>query len=320
MPRVLITTPFPTWPLLRQTPGRSGRWGDFTFFVNEPLESCDAWVAFEEVPERLSTVCPAENTMFITAEPPALRRYRDIFLSQFRWVVTCHEIAHRGRIDWHQGHPWHVGVDRDSNDDATWDYDRIAQFAGIDKPGLISTVISNKAITPDHRQRIAFVSLLKEAMGDALHVYGRGFRPIADKWDAVGPYRFHLALENERRPNFLTEKLSDALLGLAYPFYYGCPNAADFFPEEAFTSIDIHEPETAVATILEAVATDLDRQRHAAVRVARQRVLDQHNLFPMLARLLSERMSHQPPRRVRLVPRRHRVELAMRHLTRRLAA
>ncbi len=320
MPRVLITTPFPAWPLLRQTPGHAGRWEDFEFVVNEPVETCDAWVVFEEVPETLRTRCPRENTVFVSAEPPAIRRYRRGFLDQFRWVLTCHEIDHRGHIPWHQGHPWHAGVDREANNRSTWDYDSISSHDAAHKPHLLSTVISTKSITPAHRQRQAFVALLKAELGDAFHVYGRGYLPIADKWDAVAPYRFHLALENECRKNYVTEKVSDAFLGSAYAFYFGATNATDFFPANSFSAIDVFEPETAIATIKQAIAEDFDRTHRDAVREARRRVLDEHNFFPLVVRLLRERMSGAPPQPVELLPRRQRVQLALRRLGRRIAA
>ncbi|WP_153557928.1 glycosyltransferase family 10 domain-containing protein [Roseimaritima sediminicola] len=320
MPRVLITTPFPSWPLLRQTPGHRGVWGDFQFVVNEPLERCDAWVVFEEVPEPLSTVCPPENTLFVSAEPPALRAYRGTFLDQFRWVLTCHDVKHRGKIAWQQGHPWHVGVDRDRDDRSTWDYDRIAADPADQKPSLISTVISTKEITAAHRARRRFVAMLKETLGDQFDVFGRGYLGIADKWDAVAPYRFHLVLENEQRPDYMTEKISDAFLAGAYPFYFGCPNAEQYFPGTAFTPIDIFRPQAAIETILADIAAERDRQRRADVLEARRRVLNEHNFFPLIARLLSERMSSSAPRRVQLLPRRHRCRLALRSVGRRWAA
>ncbi len=320
MPRVLLTTPFPDWPLLHQTPGDSGRWEDFQFVVNEPVESCDAWVVFEEVPQQLATICPPDNTLFVTAEPPALRGYRGIFLDQFRWVLTCHDVAHRGHIRCQQGHPWHVGVNRDEDNRSTWNYDRISSHRADHKPHLLSTVISTKEITPAHRQRRLFVAMLKERLGDRFDVFGRGYLPIADKWDAVAPYRFHLALENEQRNDYMTEKISDAFLGSAYPFYYGCPNAENYFPANAFTAINIFEPQAAVEMIVQAMESSLDQVHAQAVQEGRRRVLQEHNFFPLIVRLLRERMSAQPPRRVELLPRRRRVRLALRSVGRRLAA
>ncbi|QDS96325.1 Glycosyltransferase family 10 (fucosyltransferase) [Roseimaritima multifibrata] len=319
MPRVLVTTPFPDWPLLRQTPGGKGVWEDFQFVVNEPLESCDAWVVYEEVPERMTVNVPPDQTYFFSAEPPALRRYRECFVAQFRWFITCHSVRHPRRLDYHQAHPWHVGVDRDQDERAAWGYDEIADSAP-EKSGLISAVISTKAITPDHVQRQRFVSMLKEALGDDFHLYGRGFREIADKWDAIAPYRFHLALENQRLPNYMTEKLSDAFLASAYPFYYGCQNVGDYFSEEAFTAIDIHKPEAAIEEIQKAIQEERDRKAAEAVITQRQRVLDEHNFFPLMVQWIRERQTNSPAKKVELLPRKNRFKLWCRQQTNRLVA
>ncbi len=37
MIRVKLSTNFPDWPLIRQTPDRSGIWGDCRFFINEDI-------------------------------------------------------------------------------------------------------------------------------------------------------------------------------------------------------------------------------------------------------------------------------------------
>ena len=49
------------------------------------------------------------------------------------------------------------------------------------------------------------------------------------------------------------EKLSDAFLGATLLFYFGCPNAGDYFPEESFIPIDINDVEGASGTIKRAI-------------------------------------------------------------------
>ena len=52
----------------------------------------------------------------------------------------------------------------------------------------------------------------------------------------------HIAVENHIAPHHWTEKLSDSFLGYCLPFYIGCPNAADYFPEQSFIGLDIEDP------------------------------------------------------------------------------
>ena len=47
MYKIKISTQFPEWPLLRQTPGSKGIWDNCQFFVNQDVEECDMWVVYE---------------------------------------------------------------------------------------------------------------------------------------------------------------------------------------------------------------------------------------------------------------------------------
>ena len=88
-----------------------------------------------------------------------------------------------------------------------------------------------------------------------MHVYGRtpGHIALDDKTDALAPYRYSFALENHIETHHWTEKLADALLGLTLPFYAGCPNAVDYFPEESFIPIDMDDPDGAVRIARKAI-------------------------------------------------------------------
>lgn len=94
-----------------------------------------------------------------------------------------------------------------------------------------------------------------------------------------------LVMENSQQPDYWTEKLADAYLGRAYPLYFGCPNLADYFSEDAFTPVDITRPQAALESIAEALRTNLYERRLAAIEAARQLVLERYNLFPMLTEL-----------------------------------
>ena len=267
-------------------------------------------------PVRANTI--PENMIFLTGEPPELRSYRDDFLRQFRWVVTCHDIKHQGLIASHQSQPWFVGVDCDRGYQATLDYDSLSKMTMPEKPFLISAAISDKAITEGHRQRLQLVRLLKERLGADFHILGQGHQPFADKWEAVAPYRFHLALENAERPNYVTEKIGDAFLGYAFPLYSGAPNIIDFYPEGSLEPIDISRPLEAIRTICKAIDNNLDVQRRQEVALARKTVFDEFNLFPRMVKMLRERMVDKPKQSIQLYPKNQHFKLAWSGLRRNL--
>jgi len=101
----------------------------------------------------------------------------------------------------------------------------------LPKSKLMSVITSSKDFTEGHQKRLNFVRRLKDYFGEDIDVFGRGIREVDDKWDAISPYKYHIALENSVYPHYWTEKLGDVYLSGAYPIYYGCLNLEDYFPE-----------------------------------------------------------------------------------------
>ena len=290
MIRVKLSTNFPDWPVIRQTPGRSGVWGDCRFFVNEDIDECDFWVVYDDVLRSETTRCPARNTLLITGEPPSVKTYSRRFLSQFGTVLTSHRnLTHPHIINRQQGLPWMVGC-RYLQKSGQWDtnytkdYDELSALPIVPKTKLLSVISSSKTITPGHKRRLDFVEALKQRFGAQIDVFGRGIRDVEDKWDAIAPYRYHVVIENGQFPDYWTEKLSDTFLAGAYPFYDGCPNIGDYFSGGALTRLDTSNFEAAIAQIEVGMkesrfeATVTERQQ------ASQMLLDEYNLFPVLAK------------------------------------
>lgn len=291
---VKLTNCSPEWPFLRQTPGRNGVWGNCRFSVNEPLERCDFWVVYEGLPSSETVRCPRGNTLLITAEPPSIKRYNLDFLSQFGHLLTSHRnIVHPSAIYSQQALIWMVGASYDM-ERKRWseifekDYDELSVMSRPDKDRLLSVIVSGKTITPGHKLRLDFVTRLKKIFGESLDVYGGDGIPLSDKWDGIARYRYHLVLENSMYDDYWTEKLSDAFLGWSFPLYHGCSNIDSYFPAGALQRIDIRDPDNAIALIEKAISDnrcDVDRP---AVENARDLVLNRHNLFPMLQRLVRQ--------------------------------
>ncbi|MFH1497951.1 MAG: hypothetical protein ABII82_09015, partial [Verrucomicrobiota bacterium] len=112
------------------------------------------------------------------------------------------------------------------------------------------------------------------------------------KAEAVDPFRYHIAVENHLAPHHWTEKLADAFLGFSLPFYFGCPDVAEYFPPESYIPIDIFDPAGAERIIREAIARDEYTKRLPAILEARRLVLEKYGTFQQLAALIEER--HAP--------------------------
>lgn len=286
MINVKVSTSCPEWPLLRQTPKSKGRWGDCRFFVNQDIEAYDYWVVCEGLMQAESAVCPRENTIFITWEPPAIKVYNKDFLDQFGAIITCHrDIKHPNVIYSQQGLPWMVGG---RYKDGTWDkhfskdYDELKLIEKYEKKKLISVILSTKSFAKGHIEKNRFVKRLKTHFGDKLDVFGVGINVVPDKWDAISPYKYHIVLENSSLPDYWTEKLSDAYLAGAYPFYYGCKNMSDYFSGDVFTNLDIDDFDRSVAIIEKAIDGNKFENSFEKIMEAKKLILDKYNLFPWI--------------------------------------
>jgi hypothetical protein len=257
------------------------------FVTDRQARDYDWLVVYDDLPprgdERLSLgeeilACPRANTALITYEPSSLKFYGDDYIKQFGLVLTSQGVdylAHDGRCDMPP-----VGF---------WYYGGMAQLAENDqvpeKTALISMFGSPKAEKFTlHQRRAEFLVELADALGGQVDVFGKGHRWVEHKAEGIDAYRYHIAVENHIGPHHWTEKLSDAFLGYSLPFYVGCSNAADYFPEDSFIALDIRDTQETLARIRQAVADNEYERRLPAIIEARRRVLEDYNLGNMVAR------------------------------------
>lgn len=308
MIRVKLSTNFPDWPLVRQTPGGAGIWNDCRFFINEDIDECDFWVVYDDVLRPETTRCPPGNTLLITGEPPSVKTYSRRFLAQFGAVLTSHrDLVHSNIINRQQALPWMAGC-RYHSDTGHWDKDYTKDYAelsalpAVPKTKLLSVLSSSKTITPGHERRLAFVEALKSRFGPEIDVFGRGIRDVEDKWDAIAPYKYHVVIENSQFPDYWTEKLSDTLLAGAYPLYAGCPNIGEYLAENTLTSLDLADFEAS----LNAIEAAIENNRYEATIQARQdakaQVLNEYNLFPVLEKMANKQRQARPPQTLQMKP------------------
>jgi hypothetical protein len=284
--RIKLTTLSPDWPWARQTPGSRGIWDDAEFIIDQPGAPGDWWVVYDDLPSEEIIQCRPGNTLLITPEPPALKTYNRAFAAQFDWVLTPDRtLIHPHKTHSQQSLPWHVGRLQKGEKSISFSkcYDELKSLPPIAKTKLVSVIASNKTSTPGHRARAAFVQRLRNYYRSGLEIFGWGHNEIADKWDGIAPFRYHIAIENSSTPDYWTEKLSDAFLAGAHPIYHGCPNIHNYFPPDSLSLIDINAPEAAMQKIDYVLRTDpFDASK---IQKARDLILDKYNLFPMLAGL-----------------------------------
>ena len=212
---------------------------------------------------------------------------------------------HPRKIYQQQAVNWFAGV-RFDNETGQWkqalNYDQFKSQLEIPKRKEISVMCSAKADTQGHRERIEFVNRLNKEFSGKVDVYGFGNRPMADKWDAIAPYRYHIVIENSIYPDYWTEKLADTYLGRSYPFYCGCPNIGEYFPAGAYTTIDITDFERSVKVIRKTIEEGRYESSIESIQEARELVLDKYNLFAELSRWCLDQDTKGQAAKVTLLP------------------
>ena len=134
--------------------------------------------------------------------------------------------------------------------------------------------------------------------------FGRGFASMEDKLIALKDYRFHVVLENSVFDHYFSEKLSDCILAGAYPIYYGCNNIDKYFPDNSYQRINIHDFDSAIKTINNAIEKDFDKKFRQERLNARDLVLNKHNIFPMLIDIIGniEEGKYGAPKKLTIMP------------------
>ncbi len=286
-----------TTSLTRQFPGFNPQWGNCTFEFDVDCRDYDWLVVYQDLPKDLNNTyfteeklaCARERTMLITGEPSTITVFGTDYLRQYGCVITFQEpwvIRHPHVIFHHPGLLWHYGL-------SSWDgdcvpYDEIAAIAPLQKTKTIATVCSARTgkVTL-HSTRVAFTWWLKEQM-EELDIFGHGVNPMKDKAEALDPYKYHIAVENHVYAHHLTEKLPDAFLGYCLPFYHGAPNADEYFPRESFIPIDINDRKRSLDIIKSHIANNEYEDRLPYIIEARRRVLEEENLFAIIAKKIHE--------------------------------
>lgn len=278
MIEVKLSTPAPDWPWRRQLPHAGDAWGPFRFHIDQQVADCDAWVVFESLGEEAVVTCPRDRMVFITGEPSSIGRYHPDFLAQFSHVVSgMRDLPHSQVLHLQQGHPWFV----------EHSFDELLAMQPGAKSKDVCVIVSNKAFTAGHEKRLAFVQALQDRLGGRLHVFGRGIRDFASKWQVLSDYRYSVVLENAQEPDFITEKLPDAWLAHCFPFYVGCPNVERYFPAGGYELLDFEAPDASAAKILRVLDDPLHYQRTLpSVIEAREFYLRNYQFFPNLACVL----------------------------------
>jgi Glycosyltransferase family 10 (fucosyltransferase) C-term len=158
------------------------------------------------------------------------------------------------------------------------------------KTQTCSWITSGISRTENHRKRLAFLKRLSDSQLDCDY-YGRDLPDyikasgrLNNKWHAMSPYFYNLAIENYADNEwYASEKLWDSLLSWCLPIYYGGSAADKLLPPGSFLRLPSLD-EQGLAYIQEMTSTpDAWYAAQDAIAEARQIILHKLNLLNWLS-------------------------------------
>lgn len=255
---------------------------EFVFDDEDGTTVCDYWIIWGGIKnEREKAVCPPQNVIYLTDEVHEQRFFNKYFLEQFAAVVTCRtDIRHNRVIPTHELNTWIV--DRD--------FDWLYSQKDIPKSKTLSVVSSDQTWLPGHKLRYAFVNKLIGHFKDKIDVFGRGFRPVDDKFDALAPYKYSIAIENSVIPGYFTEKIADCYLTHTMPIYFGCPNIEEYFDPRSLSLVDPHDFKSAVEKIEQTIEEDRHAEILPLLLEQKRKYLDDYHIFGKILKILDREL------------------------------
>lgn len=279
--------------LFRQSPGGSGAWGDIRF-TSEDFDECDLLVVLNRPHEKIK-VRARESWLFSQESPIDSYKWHTKSFKYFDKVFSFWDNKNFQNIIHNQtGLPWHINKT----------YDELIKLSVDECAKLhetVSWITSNASSKPGHKVRLDFLQYLK-SISFELDLFGRGFNRIEDKFGALAPYKYSLAIENYSCNDYWTEKIADCFLSWTMPIYYGAKNINSYFPKESMIVIDPRRPEDAVQIIREAIAGNTWEKNLDYIRESRELILSKYQFFPLVSGLIHDHNIENGKRRLYRIP------------------
>ncbi|MFS4483047.1 glycosyltransferase family 10 domain-containing protein [Hyunsoonleella sp. 2307UL5-6] len=260
----------------RQTPKQSFKWEDITF-TEDNIDTCDFLVILDYPKTDISIKVNPNNILHLCLEPAnEVSKYRQY--ANKKASVIYNQINQGGKYVLEQpALPWHLDKD--------YDFFKQLQAKDLKKEDKIVWVTSNQRTSIQHNKRMDFLESISDV--PQVYLFGRGIKPIENKWDVMKTSKYAIAYENFKSDYYWTEKIADCFLSYTVPLYFGCNNIDDYFPSEAIIQIDPKDKHIK-QFLKETVVSKVYNTKLEALKEARELVLDRYQLFPFLSKKINE--------------------------------
>lgn len=129
------------------------------------------------------------------------------------------------------------------------------------KEKLVSIIVSAKKDTRGQKLRHEIV----QKLGGYFDLYGKGYKPIENKVDALGKYCFSIIIENCTDDTYFSEKLIDCFATKTVPIYWGSLKTAEIFNPLGMIFIDHEKPIESLSNYLRSLTSQMYKEGYEAI-------------------------------------------------------
>jgi hypothetical protein len=252
----------------------------YSFEIDNDCDKSDFWIVWGDFPdgiEKMKVTCPPEHIFYMTDEAYVDKKFNQQFLNQFPGVITCRkDIDHKNLIATHEINVYQLDKP----------YSLFNHSNPIPKTKKLSVVCSDKTFLIGHKKRFAFVNKLVGHFKDRIDALGSGFTPINDKWEALHPYEYSIAIENSALPGYFTEKIGECYLGHSFPIYFGAPDIDQYFDSKSYMLIDIEDYIGSIRKIEQLLEENSWAASEPLLIQQKMKYINEYHFFPALAKVL----------------------------------
>lgn len=159
------------------------------------------------------------------------------------------------------------------------------------KTKIMSVILSSKYSDPGQKLRVDFYNYLKNKI--SIDCYGNNDflentkkLPLYKKDEGLFSYKYTFNAENNTIPNYITEKLTDAILSETLCFYYGDKSVTKYIDERAFVLLELKDFEKDAEMVIRAIETDEWKLRLPFIKKEKERILKYDTMFDQIEKLL----------------------------------
>lgn len=185
-------------------------------------------------------------------------------------------------LRWWYGSNWSSGG-------VNQDYDSLMNLELPEKTKSLCCVLSDKEMTEGHRLRKKFTQNFIGKYN--FDLYGSvGFRnseiPNNDKFSVLKQYKYCLGFDNQDFiKDFFGTQCTDTLLAWTVPIFWCGQDLSKYLPEGSFIQFNARDLNE-IDRIVDIIENDDYESRIPAIKEAREYLLNKHNFFPTIKKLI----------------------------------